>query len=292
VVNFEQQFEDQVVKPFIDDYLAGRTPIPCTLCNNYIKFDRFLEMAEGVGAEHIATGHYARIRRDENSGRWLLLRGVDAAKDQTYFLFGLTQQQLSRTLFPLGEMEKGAVRELARRLQVPVAEKEDSQEICFVPDGDYAGFIDAWFREKGVAAPELGGEVVNTSGRVLGTHAGVHRYTVGQRKGLGIASGEPLYVISTEPLSRKVVVGTGDELLRSSLAARQVNWISIPRLDAPRRVEVKIRNKHLAASATMLPTPDPTQVEVRFDTRQRAVTPGQAAVFYEGELVLGGGWIE
>jgi len=292
VVNFERQFEEQVVKPFIDDYLSGRTPIPCTLCNNFIKFDRFLEMAEGVGAESIATGHYARVRFDDHSGRWQLLRGVDESKDQTYFLFGLTQRQLSHTLFPLGGCQKSEVRQLARKLGVPVADKNDSQEICFVPSGDYAGFIDAWFRERGDQAPVLAGEIVDTRGRVLGEHPGVHRYTVGQRKGLGIATGEPLYVIATEPASRRVIVGGNNELLRSSLAAREVNWVSLACLEEPRRAQVKIRNKHIPAAATLRPGGDSSRVEVSFDEPQRAVTPGQAAVFYDGDLVLGGGWIE
>ena len=184
VVNFEQRFEEQVVKPFIDEYLAGRTPVPCTLCNNFIKFDQFLEMAEGVGAERIATGHYAQIEWNPDSGRWEMRRSADRAKDQTYFLFGLTQDQLARTMFPLGGMEKPAVRELARELGIPTAEKPDSQEICFVPNGDYAAFIDAYFREQGIAPEETRGELVTADGRVVGEHAGVHHFTVGQRRGL------------------------------------------------------------------------------------------------------------
>src|SRR5205814_7612254 len=204
VVNFEKQFEEQVVKPFVDEYLAGRTPIPCTLCNNYIKFDRFLEMADAVGAHHIATGHYARIRYDERSGRYQLLRAVDDSKDQTYFLFGLTQQQLARTLFPLGEMTKPAVRELARSMDLAVAAKGDSQEICFVPNGDYAAFMSAYLKETGVAGRRTRGEIVTTDGRKLGEHAGVHHFTVGQRKGLGIAAGAPLYVIATDAEGQRV----------------------------------------------------------------------------------------
>jgi tRNA-uridine 2-sulfurtransferase len=289
VVNFEKQFEEQVVKPFVDEYLAGRTPIPCTLCNNYIKFDRFLEMADAVGARHIATGHYARIRYDEPSGRFQLLRAVDDTKDQTYFLFGLTQQQLARTLFPLGEMTKPAVRDLARSMDLDVASKGDSQEICFVPNGDYAAFMSAYLKETGVTPEQTRGEIVTADGRRLGEHQGVHHFTVGQRKGLGISAPEPLYVISTEPLSQRVVVGHRDELLRDRFFAKDVNWISIEGVAEPRRAQVKIRNKHAGAAATLYAAGD--RIEVVFEEPQRAVTPGQGAVFYDGDLVLGGGWI-
>ena len=291
VVNFEQRFEEQVVKPFVDEYLAGRTPIPCTLCNNFIKFDQFLEMAEGVGAERMATGHYARIGFDDESGRWQLRRSADATKDQTYFLFGLTQDQLARTIFPLGGMQKSEVRELARRLGIPTAEKPDSQEICFVPNGDYAAFIDAYFREQGVGRDEMAGELVTTDGKVVGEHAGVHHFTVGQRRGLKYAAGQPLYVISTEPATKRVVIGSNDELLRSRMFVREVNWISIAEPAEPVRAEVKVRNKHAAAAATIVPLGG-GRAEVRFDETQRALTPGQGAVFYRGDLALAGGWIE
>jgi tRNA-specific 2-thiouridylase len=291
VVNFEKQFEEQVVQPFVDEYLAGRTPVPCTLCNNYIKFDRFLEMADAVGAHQIATGHYARVRYHETSGRYQLLRARDASKDQTYFLFGLTQKQLARTLFPLGEMVKPEVRELAREMDLAVASKGDSQEICFVPNGDYAAFLNAYLKDKGAAPQATRGEIVTTDGRTLGEHQGVHHFTVGQRKGLGISSREPLYVISTDAATQRVVVGGNDDLLCTQFAARQVNWISIAGVTAPVRAQVKIRNKHAAAPATLHPYTDPLGVEVIFDEPQRAVTPGQGAVFYDGDLVLGGGWI-
>lgn len=317
VVNFEDRFEKEVVKPFIDEYLAGRTPIPCTLCNNFVKFDQLLELAAGVGAECIATGHYARIRRDEETGRYQLLRGADLAKDQSYFLFGLTQQQLARTLFPLGGLTKEEVRRKAAELGLPVAGKNESQEICFVPNGDYAAFIDAYFREQGLDPAKPRGEIVDREGKVLGQHEGVHRYTVGQRRGLGIAAGEPLYVIQTEPDSQRVVVGRNDDLMRDRLVARGVNWVSIPPIREPLRASVRIRHKHIAAPATLYPVTDETRIEVRFDDAQRAVTPGQAAVFYgrreqaamsagavrsgqgslspsrdQDDLVLGGGWIE
>jgi len=292
VVNFEDRFEQQVVRPFIDEYLAGRTPIPCTLCNNFIKFDQFLDLAAGVGASRIATGHYARVSQDEPSGRYQLRRGVDQAKDQTYFLFGLTQDQLARTEFPLGGFTKPEVRGLARELGLPVAEKPDSQEICFVPNGDYAAFIDAYFRERGIEPERTRGEIVDTEGHVVGEHAGVHHFTVGQRRGLRVAAGEPLYVIATEPDSQRVIIGRNQDLLRAGLHANAVNWISIAPISQPVRARVKIRNKHEAAEATLLPGSDPARVEISFDQPQRAVTPGQAAVFYDGDLVLGGGWIE
>lgn len=292
VVNFENRFEEQVVKPFVEEYLAGRTPVPCTLCNNMVKFDQFLEMAAGIGAARVATGHYARISRNEETGRFEMRRGVDHGKDQTYFLFGLTQDQLARTEFPLGGYAKSEVRERARQLGIPVAEKGDSQEICFVPNGDYAAFIDAYFREQGIEPSVTRGAIVDTSGRELGAHAGVHHFTVGQRKGIGIAAKEPLYVIATEPETRRVVVGRNDDLLRRELFARAVNWVSVAPIAAERRCAVKIRNKHMAAPATLFPAGASDRVRVVFDEPQRAVTPGQAAVLYDGELVLGGGWIE
>jgi tRNA-specific 2-thiouridylase len=291
VVNFEERFERQVVQPFVEDYLAGRTPIPCTLCNNFVKFDQFIELARGVGAARIATGHYARIARDPDTGHFQLLRAVDASKDQTYFLWGLTQEQLAHTLFPLGGYEKAQVRALARALGVPVAGKNDSQEICFVPNGDYAGFIDAYLAEQGAAVPAPRGEIVTADGRRLGEHSGVHRFTVGQRRGLGVAAGEPLYVIATEPATQRVLVGGGGELLRASFTARQVNWVSIAPPAPDVRAQVRIRNKHMPAPATVTPL-DGGRARVRFDEPQRAVTPGQAAVFYDGDRVLGGGWIE
>jgi tRNA-specific 2-thiouridylase len=291
VVNHEERFERDVVRPFVEEYLAGRTPIPCSLCNNHLKFDQLLVVAQQIGASKVATGHYARVEFDESSGRWLLKRPTDSSKDQTYFLFGLTQEQLSRTLFPLGGMTKPEVRELARKHSLLIAEKPDSQEICFVPGGDYKRFLEAYLSEQGEALPEIGGEMVTTDGKTIGEHAGVHNFTVGQRKGLGVATGSPLYVIQIKNDARQVVVGKDEELYSRSLTAHRVNLISRADLAQPMRVTVKIRHRHQPAAATIEAT-GLDEVLVRFDEPQRALTPGQAAVFYDGETVVGGGWIE
>jgi tRNA-specific 2-thiouridylase len=292
VVNHEDRFEREVVRPFVEEYLAGRTPIPCSLCNNHLKFDQLLVVARQIGAERIATGHYAQVELDDAGGRWLLKRPVDRSKDQTYFLFGLTQEQLSRTLFPLGGMNKPEVRELARKYNLVIAEKPDSQEICFVPGGDYKKFIDAYLAEQGPdTRSDVGGEMVTTDGSVIGEHAGVHNFTVGQRKGLGVATGSPLYVIQINTDTRQVVVGRDEELYARTLRARRVNLISVPEIKEPMRVGVKIRHRHAPAMGT-LEACGVDGVLVTFDEAQRAVTPGQAAVFYDGGIVVGGGWIE
>jgi tRNA-uridine 2-sulfurtransferase len=301
VVNHEERFERDVVRPFVEEYLAGRTPIPCSLCNNHLKFDQLLIVAQQIGADHVATGHYAQVAFDERHGRWLLKRPADKSKDQTYFLFGLTQEQLSRTLFPLGAMTKPEVRELARRSGLVIADKPDSQEICFVPGGDYKSFLEAYLKEQGSASPGisgetisgkmLAGEMVTTDGKVIGEHAGVHNFTVGQRKGLGVATGSPLYVIQIKNDSRQVVVGRNEELYSRTLHASRVNLISTDEVREPMRVTVKIRHKHQPAQA-LLEAAGPGEILVTFDEPQRAITPGQAAVFYDGDMVIGGGWIE
>jgi len=291
VVNYEKQFEERVVQPFVQDYLEGRTPIPCTLCNNFIKFDQFFDIADAAGAEKVATGHYARVTQNSGTGRYELRTAVDLTKDQTYFLFGLTQAQLARTMFPLGETRKAETREMARGFGLAVAEKGESYEICFVPNGDYAQFIDAYLREKGTPRAEQTGPLVASDGRRLGEHHGVHHFTVGQRKGLGVSSAEPLYVIATDSQSQTVTVGRSEDLLRTGLMARGVHWVSVDGLRTPARARVKIRNRHQAAWATVEPL-EGGRVRVLFDEPQRAVTPGQAAVLYDGDVVLGGGWIE
>jgi len=290
VVNFEDRFEQDVVRPFVEGYLAGETPIPCSLCNTEIKFAQFIETALKIGADRVATGHYARVRRDRESGRYRLLAGRDPSKDQSYFLFGLTQEQLARTLFPLGEFTKEEVRAMARERKLPVAEKPDSQEICFVPTGNYRRFIDAYLSEQGKRVQSEGGEIVSTDGRVLGRHQGLENYTVGQRKGLGFATGTPLYVIGLDPAQHRVVVGSNQELLKSRLRVREVNWIRPAQERESFSAQVKIRNKHLPAEARVEAC-DKAEACVEFSTPQRAITPGQAAVFYDGEEVIGGGWI-
>jgi tRNA-uridine 2-sulfurtransferase len=290
VVNHEERFEHDVVKPFVEEYLSGRTPIPCSLCNNHLKFDQLLIVAQQIGADALATGHYARVEFDEQRGRWLLKRPADSSKDQTYFLFGLTQDQLSRTLFPLGEMTKPQVRDLARHHGLALAAKPDSQEICFVPGGDYKKFLDAYLAEQGESLPDTAGELVTTTGEVIGEHNGIHNFTVGQRKGLGVATGSPLYVIQIKGDQRQVVVGNQDELYSRTLRARRVNLIAVENLAAPMRVTVKIRHRHEGAPALIENSGD-GEVLVTFDEPQRAITPGQAAVFYDGDVVVGGGWI-
>ena len=290
VVNHEQRFEDEVVRPFVKEYLSGRTPIPCSLCNNHLKFDQLLVVAKQIGADLLATGHYARVLFDEEHGRWLLRRPTDRSKDQTYFLFGLTQEQLSRTVFPLGSFTKPEVRDLARQHGLALAEKPDSQEICFVPGGDYKHFLDAYLEEQGESLPDTAGELVTSNGQVIGEHQVIHNFTVGQRKGLGVATGSPLYVIQIKGDTRQVVVGNNEELYSRTLRTHRVNLISVSDLDARMRVSVKIRHRHEPAPAIIEKTGE-GEITVTFDQPQRAITPGQAAVFYQDDVVVGGGWI-
>ena len=291
VVNQQERFERDVVRPFVKEYLAGRTPIPCSLCNDHLKFDQLLITARQIGADRIATGHYARNEYDPERGRWILKRPADTSKDQTYFLFGLTQEQLSRTLFPLGGYTKPRVREMAHELGLALANKPDSQEICFIPGGDYKRFIDAYLDEQGEAMPDSSGELVSTTGEVIGRHSGIHNFTVGQRKGLGVES--PTAALRDPDWRRghKVKVGSEADLMQSTLRARRLNWISIPELSGTMRVKVKIRHRHEPAWATIRRIPATDEVTANFDEPARAVTPGQAAVFYDGDEVVGGGWI-
>lgn len=290
VVNQEDRFERDVVRPFVDEYLAGRTPIPCSLCNNHLKFDQLLQTARSIGATRIATGHYAVNEYDPQRARWILKRPADLAKDQTYFLFGLTQEQLAHTLFPLGRLTKPEVREIARQHGLKLAEKPDSQEICFIPGGDYKQFLTAYLEEQGESMPETAGELVASNGEVIGRHDGISNFTVGQRKGLGLSSPNPLYVLQIDPASHRVTVGVDEELATRTLRARRLNWISIPTLTAPMRVRIKIRHRHDPAWATLEPAGE-SEALATFDEPQRAVTPGQSAVFYDGDEVVGGGWI-
>lgn len=299
VVNLEDEFERDVVQPFVAKYLDGLTPSPCVACNSFLKFDKLVELAKTADATKVATGHYARVRFDEERGRWLLLRAVNRAKDQSYFLFELTQEQLSYALFPLGEMTKQEVRDIATAAGLPTAQKPESQEICFIPDGNYARFIERYLAEdkpgdrslpvlnNAALAP---GEIVTTAGEVLGQHNGIHRYTVGQRRGLGISAPEPLYVVEVDAKRNRVVVGGFDDLLKREMTVERVNWIVVEDLTEPLRVTVKIRSRAEEAAATLTKREDGA-VLVTFDEAQRAVTPGQAAVFYDGDVVVGGGWI-
>jgi tRNA-uridine 2-sulfurtransferase len=283
VVDFVEPFRAKVIESFVADYAHGRTPIPCVHCNREIKFGMLLEKAERLGADFVATGHYARI--EQRAGRPRLLAARDASKDQSYFLFSLSAGQLARTLFPVGTLTKAEVRAKAEELGLHLAHKPESQEICFVPDGDYGAFLEQY--RPGIAEA---GPIVDTSGRRLGEHRGIVHYTVGQRRGLGLAAPAPLYVISVEPASNSVVVGPAEELAANGLVATEVNWLGEPLPPEGARALCRIRSSHRGAPCTVR-LARPEQVEVRFDEPQRAVSPGQAAVFYQEEEVLGGGWI-
>ena len=285
IVNFERQFHDQVISNFVREYVGGRTPIPCVHCNGDLKFATLAERAGALDADYVATGHYARVERDDETGAYTLLRGLDAAKDQSYFLFTLDQAQLSHAMFPVGALDKAAVRDCARELGLPVAEKPDSHEICFVPDGDHAAFLE----RQGATIAD--GTIRNVDGELVGRHDGVHHFTVGQRKGLGLSAPVRLYVVGIDAESQTVTVGPRAALERTTLEASGVNWIGGVRPAAGSRVTAQIRYRHREAAATLEPRTDDT-VHVTFDEPQHAVAPGQAVVFYQGEVVLGGGWID
>ena len=291
VLNLQREFEDSVVEPFIQSYLAGETPIPCVACNSRLKFASLDRMAQSLDCEKVATGHYARVVYDEAADRYRLFRGRNYAKDQSYFLWELTQDQLSRAYFPLGEMYKEEVRDIARDANLYTANKPESQEICFVPDGKYSEFIDRYLAHEG-RSDELprGGEIVDAAGAVIGDHTGIHRYTVGQRRGLGIANEKPLYVLQIERAKNQIVVGEADELESKEFTARGVNWIALNEPSEPVRANVKVRYRHERAPATIFPLDD-QRARIVFDQPQRAITPGQATIFYDGDEVVGGGWI-
>jgi len=286
ILNMEKEFRREVVDPFIDEYMSGRTPIPCTLCNQKLKFDELFRKAEGFGFHRVATGHYASIIQD-GSGRLAVRRGRDLGRDQSYFLFNLSQEQLSRLEFPLGDTDKAEVRRQARALGLTVAEKAESHEICFVPDNDYAGFI---ARERGEDVFEEG-EIVDSSGALLGRHPGYPAFTVGQRKGLNLGGlKEPHFVTHIDPGANRVTAGPRRELKRSEFEVARVNW-SLPPAAFPAELEVQIRYRHRAVQATVAPLED-GRWRVSLAEPEVAVSPGQAAVFYRDDVVLGGGWIE
>ena len=291
VLNLERDFERDVVQPFVTSYLNGETPIPCVACNSRLKFASLDRLAASLGCDKVATGHYARAEFDEATRRYRLFRGRNLAKDQSYFLWELTQEQLSRSLFPLGEMSKPEVRDVARARNLPVAEKAESQEICFVPDGKYAAFIDRYLEavDESERIPTVG-EIVNTRGEVVAQHDGIHRYTVGQRRGIGLASERPLYVVSIDAECNRIVVGHQEELLSEEFTAAGVNWISFDNPTAPLEAEVRVRYRHQPAQAVITPLEN-NRVRVCFHEPQRAITPGQATVFYRCDEVIGGGWI-
>jgi tRNA-specific 2-thiouridylase len=283
VIDLRAEFKQLVIDNFVAEYRAGRTPNPCIRCNDLIKFELLLDKVEGMGADLLATGHYVRAVSD-GQGAYQLRTGLDPNKDQSYFLFTLTEKLLSKILFPVGMLEKKCVRQLAALYELPVAQKHESQEICFIPDNDYAGFLE----RNGVEA--LAGEIVTVDGDVIGHHAGIHRYTIGQRKGLGIAWKNPLHVIQLDALRNRVVVADVSELSRSGLTASRASWIRLPDTDQF-RAECRIRYRHTPAPCSVVILPD-DRFEVQFDQPQTSVTPGQAAVLYDGDRVLGGGWID
>ncbi len=294
VLNLEKDFERDVVEPFIQSYLSGETPIPCVACNSRLKFASLDKMAVSLGCDKVATGHYARVIYDEIADRYRLLRSTNIWKDQTYFLWELNQEQLSRAYFPLGEMEKEEVRAIARGAKLYTAEKAESQEICFVPDGKYSEFIDRYLKHEGRDAEKpAAGDVITTTGEVVGKHTGIHRYTIGQRRGLGIAHEKPLYVTQIERARNEIIVGEENELDALEFTAKGVNWIAFDSPTEPVRALVKIRYRHDPAPATIHALPD-AHARIVFDQPQRAITPGQATIFYDidtGDEVVGGGWI-
>lgn len=292
VLNLEKDFEESVVNPFIESYLNGETPIPCVACNSRLKFASLDRMAISLGCDKVATGHYARVEYDEAENRYKLFRGKNHWKDQTYFLWELTQDQLSRAYFPLGEMLKEEVRDIARDANLYVAEKQESQEICFVPDGNYSGFIDRFLaHENRSDEMPTGGDIVNTKGEKIGEHTGIHRYTIGQRRGLGIAHEKPLYVVQIERARNQIIAGEKEELDSYEFTAKGVNWVAFDTPTTEVRANVKVRYRHEPAPATIHALEN-NRARIVFDQPQAAITPGQATVFYDREETIGGGWIE
>jgi tRNA-specific 2-thiouridylase len=288
-INFREEFWNQVVKVFAEEYFSGRTPSPCILCNEKLKFDTLYKKAVDIGASKVCTGHYARIAFDEATQRWNLLRGKDRRKDQSYFLFSMTQEQLSKTLFPVGGMDKAQVRHIAAEADLITAKKPESMDICFIPDGDYAAFLDRHFPEL---AEKAKGKIKHVNGQELGDHKGIHSVTIGQRKGLGIAFGEPLYVTEIDSKSKEVRMGTLEDTKRTEIFISRVNWISQePVIGESYPVSCRIRSRSPESPARVYPLPD-GRARIVFERAQHAVTPGQAAVMYDDDKVVGGGWIE
>lgn len=285
LIDESAEFQKHVIQYFADEYKAGRTPNPCVMCNQNLKFGRLIDRADQLGADYIATGHFARVERSADGARWLLKRGCDRRKDQSYFLFSLRQDQLARTLFPLGHKTKTDTREVARQCQLKTADKEESMEICFVPDNDYGGFL-----RTAKLVENRRGEIVDLHGRVLGHHEGIAFYTIGQRRGLGITTAKPVYVVELDAETNRVVVGDDSALERDEFIAERCNWHPFEQLREPIEVMAKIRYNHPGAEATVTPM-EGNRVRVKLHTQQRAITPGQAAVFYQDDLVVGGGWI-
>lgn len=284
VFNFKGEFEDKVINNFVENYLEGKTPNPCIECNRSLKFKKMMTRAKELGIDFVVTGHYVRKAYDENTGRYLLKKAVDNSKDQSYVLYSLTQEELKHTLFPLGEYTKSEIREIASSQGFLNAEKSDSQDICFVPDGNYSAFI-----EKRLGSPCKEGNFVDKDGNILGTHKGIIRYTIGQRKGLGIALGKPVFVNDIRPETNEVVLGDEQELYKKSLVADNINLISVESIDKPIKLKAKIRYSKAEQPATVYQKEDKLFVE--FDEPQRAITKGQAVVLYDGETVVGGGTI-
>lgn len=286
VLNFQDIFEKNVIDYFVEEYTKGRTPNPCIACNRYVKFDAMLKKAVSMGIDYIATGHYAKVEYDSSAGRYLLKKSVTDKKDQTYVLYNMKQYQLERTLFPIGNYNKETVRKIAEELGFVVADKPDSQEICFVTDNDYAGFISSKLNK-----PAEPGYFVDTEGNILGKHKGIYNYTVGQRKGLGLSFGKPMYVVKIDAKNNTVVLGESGKEYSEGLIASDLNWIAFEKLESPRKAMAKIRYSAKECEALLVPMGD-DKVKVEFSYPQRAVTPGQSVVFYDGDVVLGGGTIE
>lgn len=287
LLDFEDLFRREVIDYFVSDYASGRTPNPCIACNKAVKFDELFKRAKALGADRVATGHYASVVSAEDTGRYVIKRGVDGGKDQSYFLFNLSQEQLSKIIMPLGRYTKKEVRLLARSLGLKVAEKAESQEICFIPDNNLNRFLGERLRPGGIKS----GNFVDGSGKILGKHSGIPFYTIGQRRRLGLAIGRPLYVTSIDPESGEIRVGSSDKLMRKTFAVKGVNWSLWDRVDGEIEAHVQIRHKHRPAKAKIKPLGSADKVLVELYEPQRAITPGQAAVFYIGDLVAGGGWI-